>query len=95
MLLAVFFFAGDDFERELDEDFFEPPVLFDFEPVEREPVDFFLVGISYFPPDVLLNIQTIKFSKHRALKICVSCWDMREDPIFALEIYPTRHPDAG
>ena len=48
LLLAVFFFAGDDFERELDEDFFEPPLLFDFKPVEREPVDFFLVGISYF-----------------------------------------------
>jgi len=46
-LEAELFFADeDDFERELDEVFFEPPLLFDFEPVERDPVDFFVVGIN-------------------------------------------------
>ena len=53
LALPVFFFAADDFERELELLFFAP-LLFDFfAPDEREPVDFFFVGINYFPPDDL------------------------------------------
>jgi len=51
LLLAVFFFAADDFERDVEVLFFAP-LLFDFfAPVEREPVDFLVVGIDHFPPD--------------------------------------------